>query len=59
MNSDGVSFPHTSFRDARVAMEGWAENEDARIWGVQLRYNAEGKTYIRGTLPTKLENADE
>lgn len=59
VNSDGVSFPHTSFRDARVAMEGWAENEDARIWGVQLRYNAEGKTYIRGTIPTKLENADE
>lgn len=59
VNKDGVSFPSTSFVDGRVALSGWSPNEDARIWDIHLRYNAEGRRYTRGTAPAAGGMTDE
>ena len=52
VNADGVGFPHTSFTDGRLVLEGWSDEENARIWDIQVRFNTEGRSYIRGTAPS-------
>lgn len=48
-NRAGVCFPTTSFGDGRMKVLGKALTEDACIHRLEVRYNAEDRSYRRGT----------
>lgn len=48
-NRQGVTFPRVSFVDGIVAVKGTVTADDARVWRVEVRYNAEDRRFRRGT----------
>lgn len=49
VNVDGVSFPRVSFHSGKIKMKAVSDDENFYIRRIEVRYQAEDRTYRRGT----------
>lgn len=55
-NLQHVAFPRATWVDGKVQITGTADGPDAAVHRLEVRYNAEGKRYRRGTKGVPTEN---